>query len=41
MCPRTLEYLSRTVHIDVSPSLTERDVDQIIEAITKVADGLS
>ncbi len=40
MCPRTLELLGRTAHIDVSPLLTDEDVDQTIAAIHKVADAL-
>jgi len=37
MCPTTLSLLSRTVHMDISPLLTEDDVDSIIEGIHKVA----
>jgi dTDP-4-amino-4,6-dideoxygalactose transaminase len=33
MCPKTLNILSRTVHLDVSPLLTEEDIDSIIEGI--------
>jgi dTDP-4-amino-4,6-dideoxygalactose transaminase len=36
MCPRTLDLLSRAVHLDINPLLTEEDVDQTIEAIHKV-----
>ena len=37
MCPNTLNLLSRTVHMDVSPLLTEEDIDSIIEGVHKVA----
>jgi 8-amino-3,8-dideoxy-alpha-D-manno-octulosonate transaminase len=40
MCPRTLDYLEQTVQLDVSPSLTERDQDDVINAVVKVAAGL-
>lgn len=36
MCPQTLDWLSRAVHLDISPLLTEDDIDQTIEAIHKV-----
>jgi dTDP-4-amino-4,6-dideoxygalactose transaminase len=36
MCPQTLDLLSRAVHLDISPLLTEDDIDQTIEAINKV-----
>lgn len=37
MCPRTLALLGRSVHMDVSPLLTDDDVDSIVEGIRKVA----
>ncbi len=37
MCPNTLHLLSRAVHMDVSPLLSEDDVDSIIEGVHKVA----
>ncbi len=40
MCPNTLDYLGRSVHIDIPPQLTEEDCDLIAEAIRKVADAL-
>ena len=40
MCPNTLDYLSRAVHIDIPPQLTEEDCDLIAAAIRKVADAL-
>jgi len=36
MCPRTLDLLGRAVHIDISPDLTDRHVEQYILAIRKV-----
>lgn len=36
MCPQTLDILGRTVHLDVSPDLTDRNVDEIIGAVLKV-----
>jgi hypothetical protein len=37
MNPKTLEYLSRVVHIDIPPQMDDRDCDMIAEAINKVA----
>ena len=37
MCPKTLDLLSRTVHMDVSPLLTEEDIDTIIEGFHTVS----
>ena len=39
-CPRTLELLERTVHIDVSPLCDEQDLDEIAFAFEKVANGI-
>ncbi len=36
MCPRSLDILSRAVHIDVSPDLTNSQVEEICETLTKV-----
>jgi dTDP-4-amino-4,6-dideoxygalactose transaminase len=36
-CPRTLELLARTVHVDVAPQLDEQDLEEICLAFTKVA----
>ncbi len=36
MCPRTLELLGRAVHIDVSPDLTNENIEEIAEGINKV-----
>ena len=37
MCPNTLDWLSRSIHIDIPPQLTEEECDQISTAIEKVA----
>ena len=37
MCPKTLDLLSRTVHMDVSPLLTEEDIESIIEGVHETA----
>ena len=36
MCPKTLELLGRAIHLDVAPQLTERDVNETTDALTKV-----
>ena len=36
-CPRTLELLERTIHVDVSPLSEEQDLDEIAFAFEKVA----
>jgi len=36
-CPRTLDFLGRTIHIDVSPLLDETDIEEISLAFRKVA----
>jgi 8-amino-3,8-dideoxy-alpha-D-manno-octulosonate transaminase len=36
-CPRTLDLLSRAIHVDVSPLCDERDVEEISLAFKKVA----
>jgi len=37
MCPQTLDYLSRTIHINVSPLLTNDDCDAIASGVNKVS----
>jgi dTDP-4-amino-4,6-dideoxygalactose transaminase len=37
MCPQTLDILSKTVHLDISPLLTKEDVSSIIEGVHTVA----
>jgi dTDP-4-amino-4,6-dideoxygalactose transaminase len=41
MCPRTLELLGRAVHMDVSPDLTNDQVEEIAEALNKVLNALA
>jgi 8-amino-3,8-dideoxy-alpha-D-manno-octulosonate transaminase len=41
MCPRSLELLGRAVHLDVSPLLTNEDVEESIEGINKVLSVLA
>jgi 8-amino-3,8-dideoxy-alpha-D-manno-octulosonate transaminase len=36
-CPRTLDLLSRTIHVDVSPLCEEQDIQEISLAFKKVA----
>ncbi len=40
MCPRTLDYLSRSLFIGISPAFTEQECNQIAEGINKVAEVL-
>jgi 8-amino-3,8-dideoxy-alpha-D-manno-octulosonate transaminase len=40
MCPRTLDLLGRAVHIDVSPELTNTQVEEVCEALEKVFESL-
>jgi len=40
MCPNTLGYLSRAVHIDVPPQMTDGDCDMVALGIRKVAEAL-
>lgn len=35
-CPRTLDLLGRAVHLDISPLLTNEDIEETIEGISKV-----
>jgi dTDP-4-amino-4,6-dideoxygalactose transaminase len=37
MNPNTLQYLQRSIHIDIPPQMTENDCDMIVEGINKVA----
>jgi len=41
MCPETLDYLGRVVHIDIPPQMTDDDCDMIAKAINKVAAELA
>ena len=36
MCPRTLDLLSRAVHLNVNPLLTDQDIDETIVGLNKV-----
>jgi dTDP-4-amino-4,6-dideoxygalactose transaminase len=36
MCPRSLDLLGRAVHLDISPLLTNEDVEEMIDGITRV-----
>jgi dTDP-4-amino-4,6-dideoxygalactose transaminase len=40
MCPKTLDYLGRVVHMNVSPLLSDEDVDEISYALKKVLGSL-
>jgi dTDP-4-amino-4,6-dideoxygalactose transaminase len=40
MCPRSLELLSRALHIDVSPDLSEAQVEEVATALNKVLEAL-
>jgi 8-amino-3,8-dideoxy-alpha-D-manno-octulosonate transaminase len=39
-CPRTLDLLARTIHVDLSPLNDEQDLDEIALAFEKVANGV-
>ncbi len=39
-CPRTLELLERSIHVDLSPLNDEQDLDEIAFAFEKVAAGV-
>lgn len=36
MCPRSLDLLGRAVHLDVSPLLTNEDIEETLEGLTSV-----
>jgi len=40
MCPNMLDYLSRSVHINIPPQMTPEDCDMVAKAIRKVAQAL-
>ncbi len=40
MCPRSLDLLSRALHIDVSPDLSEAQIEEVAEALNKVLEAL-
>jgi dTDP-4-amino-4,6-dideoxygalactose transaminase len=39
-CPRTLDLLARTIHVDLSPLNDDKDLDEIAFAFEKVARGV-
>lgn len=41
MNPKTVEYLSRVIHLDIPAQMTEEDCDMIAKAINKVAEVLA
>ena len=41
MCPRTLDLLGRAVHLNVSPLLTNEDIEETIEGVNRVLDALA
>ena len=41
MCPKTLAYLGRTIHIGLSQKFTDEDADDIAKAIRKVVTALA
>ena len=41
MNPKTIEYLSRVIHIDIPSQLTDSDCDMIAKAINKVAEVMA
>ena len=40
MCPRTLDLLGRAVHLDISPLLTNEDIEETLEGATRVLEAL-
>jgi 8-amino-3,8-dideoxy-alpha-D-manno-octulosonate transaminase len=40
MNPNTLDYLGRSVHLDIAPQMTDEDCDMIAKAVNKVAEAL-
>jgi 8-amino-3,8-dideoxy-alpha-D-manno-octulosonate transaminase len=41
MCPRTLDLLGRAVHLDISPELTNTNIEEMVEALNKVLNVLA
>jgi 8-amino-3,8-dideoxy-alpha-D-manno-octulosonate transaminase len=41
MCPRSLDLLSRAVHLDVSPDMTSVNLEEVTGAVCKVLDKLA
>ena len=40
MCPQSLDYLGRAVHLNISPLLTEEDVEETIDGLDRVLNAL-
>lgn len=40
-CPKTLDLLSRAVHLDVNPLMTNEDVENTLEGLNKVLNALT
>jgi hypothetical protein len=41
MCPRTLDLLGRAVHLNVSPLLTNEDIEETLEGVNRVLNALA
>lgn len=41
MCPRSLELLGRAIHLNISPLLTNEDVEETVEGLNKVLHALA
>lgn len=41
MCPRSLDLLGRAVHLNVSPLLTNEDVEETVEGLNKVLEEIA
>ena len=39
-CPRTLDLLSRAIHLDVNPLLTNEDIEEMVDGVNKVLNVL-
>ena len=40
MCPNTLDYLRRAIHLDINPFWNEKDIDEVINGLNKVLSTL-
>jgi 8-amino-3,8-dideoxy-alpha-D-manno-octulosonate transaminase len=41
MCPRTLDLLGRSIHLDISPWLTHEDVEGMVKGVNRVLSALA
>jgi dTDP-4-amino-4,6-dideoxygalactose transaminase len=41
MCPRSLELMGRAVHLNISPLLTNEDVEETVEGLNRVLTALT